>query len=60
MFHEFILQIGNKDDMGAKDENGILARQVLDEYYRGFHEKSAVESVFGSPVFGRSNTISAH
>ena len=52
LFHEIILQMGNKDDMGAKSENGILTRQVLDEYYRGFHErKSSVESVFSSPSF---------
>lgn len=24
-FHEIILQIGNKDDMGAESENGMLA-----------------------------------
>ena len=35
-FHELILQIGDKDNMSAESENGQLARQVLDEYYRDF------------------------
>ena len=34
-FHELILQIGDKENMSAESENGQLARQVLDEYYRG-------------------------
>lgn len=39
-FHEIILQIGNKEDMGAESENGQLAKQVLDEYFRGFQERN--------------------
>ena len=35
-FHELILQIGDKENMSAESENGELARQILDEYYRGF------------------------
>ena len=31
-FHEIILQIGDKDNMGAKTENGQLAAKVLDKY----------------------------
>ena len=30
-FHEIILQIGDKDNMGAKTENGRLAAKVLDK-----------------------------
>ena len=33
-FHEIILQIGDKDNMGATTENGQLAAKVLDEYMR--------------------------
>ena len=33
-FHELILQIGDKENMSAESENGQLARQILDEYYR--------------------------
>ena len=39
-FHELILQIGDKENMSAKSENGQLARQILDEYYRGFQERN--------------------
>ncbi len=35
-FHELILQIGDKENMSVESENGQLAGQVLDEYYRGF------------------------
>ena len=36
LFHELILQIGNKDDMDAQTDNGQLAKIILDEYYQGF------------------------
>lgn len=39
-FHELILQIGDKENMSAESENGALARQILDEYYRGFQERN--------------------
>lgn len=32
LFHELIVQIGNKDDMGVLTENGALAKELLDEY----------------------------
>lgn len=32
LFHEVVMQIGNKDDMGAMTENGLLAEKILDEY----------------------------
>ena len=35
-FHEIILQIGDKDNMGAKTENGQLAAKVLDKYMQDF------------------------
>lgn len=49
-FHEIILQIGNKDDMGAESENGQLAKQVLDEYYRGFQERNPQLKVFSAHI----------
>ena len=45
-FHELILQIGDKENMSAESENGQLARQVLDEYYRGFQERNPNLKVF--------------
>ena len=47
-FHELILQIGDKGNMSAESENGQLARQVLDEYYRGFQERNPNLKVFSS------------
>ena len=47
-FHELILQIGDKDNMGAVTENGELAKQVLDEYYQGFQERNPSLRVFSA------------
>lgn len=47
-FHELILQIGDKENMSAESENGQLARQVLDEYYRGFQERNPQLRVFSA------------
>ena len=49
-FHELILQIGNKENMGAGSENGQLARQILDEYYRGFQERNPNLYVFSTHI----------
>ena len=45
-FHELILQIGDKDNMSAESENGQLAKQILDEYYKGFRERNPNLYVF--------------
>ena len=47
-FHELILQFGDKETMSAKSENGQLARQILDEYYRGFQERNPNLKVFSA------------
>lgn len=47
-FHELILQIGDKENMSAESENGQLARQILDEYYRGFQERNLNLKVFSA------------
>ena len=47
-FHELILQIGDKENMSAESENGALAREVLDEYYRGFQERNPQLKVFSA------------
>ena len=47
-FHELILQIGDKENMSAESENGEIARQILDEYYRGFHERNPQLKVFSA------------
>ena len=47
-FHELILQIGDKDNMGATTENGELAKQVLDEYFQHFQERNPSLRVFSA------------
>lgn len=47
-FHEIILQIGNKDDMGAKTEDGQLAAKILDEYMRDFQRRNPTLRVFSA------------
>ena len=39
-FHEIILQIGNKDNMGAKTEDGQLAAKILDKYMQDFQQRN--------------------
>ena len=47
-FHEIILQIGDKDNMGAKMENGRLAAKVLDKYMRDFQRRNPTLRVFSA------------
>ena len=48
LFHEIILQIGDKDNMGATTENGQLAAKVLDEYMRDFQRRNPTLRVFSA------------
>ena len=47
-FHEIIIQIGNKDDMGAKTEDGQLAAKILDEYMQDFRQRNPTLKVFSA------------
>ncbi len=47
-FHEIILQIGDKDNMSAITDDGQLAKQILDEYYRGFQSRNPNLCVFSA------------
>lgn len=47
-FYELILQIGDKENMSTESENGQLARQILDEYYREFQERNPNLKVFSA------------
>ena len=47
-FHELILQIGDKENMSAESENGQLAKQILDEYYRVFQARNPNLYVFSA------------
>lgn len=59
-FHEIILQIGNKEDMSAESENGLLAKQVLDEYYKGFQERNPQLKVFSVHLHMDESTPHLH
>lgn len=47
-FHEIILQIGDKDNMGTKTENGQLAAKVLDKYMQDFQRRNPTLRVFSA------------
>ena len=47
-FHEIILQIGDRDTMGAETEEGRLAAKILDEYMQGFQRRNPTLRVFSA------------
>lgn len=47
-FHEIILQIGDKDTMGAETEEGQLAAKMLDEYMQDFQRRNPTLRVFSA------------
>ena len=47
-FHEIIVQIGDKDNMGAMTQNGQLAMGILDEYMKGFQGRNPQLYVFSA------------
>ncbi len=50
LFHEIILQIGDMDNMASGTENGELAKEVLDEYYRGFQARNPNLRVYSAHI----------
>ena len=47
-FYEVIVQIGDKDNMGAKTEYGQLAGKILDEYMKSFAERNPYMYVYSA------------
>ena len=47
-FHEIIVQIGNRDDMGAVNWEDEVAKKILDEYYRSFRQRNPNLRVFSA------------
>lgn len=47
-FHEIILQIGDRDTMGAETEEGQLAAKILDEYMQDFQRRNPTLRVFSA------------
>lgn len=48
LFHEVILQIGNKDNMSAISEDGQVAAKVLDNYMKAFERRNPNLYVFSA------------
>ena len=48
LFHEVIIQIGDKDNMGSETVEGQLAAKVLDGYMKGFQERNPTLRVFAA------------
>ena len=48
LFHEVILQVGNKDDCASDSENGELAAKILDEYMNEFQKRNPTLRVFSA------------
>lgn len=48
LFHEVIFQIGNKDDMNAKSEEGLLAKKILTEFMDEFQARNPNLYVFSA------------
>ena len=48
LFHEVIIQVGNKDDMSATGDHAELAKTILDEYYQGFQQRNPHLKVFSA------------
>lgn len=48
VFHELIVQIGNKDNTGVTTEDGQWAATILDEYMQDFEKRNPTLRVFGA------------
>lgn len=48
LFHEIIMQIGNKEDCASDSRNGIIAAKVLDEYMKDFQQRNPTLRVFSA------------
>ena len=59
-FEEVIVQVGDKDTMGAMTENGQLAKQILDEYMKSFAERNPYMYVFSAHLHMDEATLHLH
>ena len=59
-FHEIVIQIGNKDDMNARDWKGETARDILSEYYHGFQKRNPNLRVFNAVIHMDEETPHLH
>lgn len=60
LFHEVILQIGNKDDMNVQSENGELSKSILDDFMREFQSRNPNLRVFSAHLHMNEETPHLH
>ena len=60
LFHEVILQIGNKDDMNAKSREGELAKEILTEFMQDFQKRNSHLYVFSAHLHMDEETPHVH
>ena len=48
LFHEIVIQIGNRDTCAAATEDGAFAARLLDEYMQGFQTRNPTLRVFSA------------
>ena len=60
LFHKVIFQIGNKDDMNAKSEDGLLAKRILTEFMDEFQARNPYLYVFTAHLHMDEETPHLH
>lgn len=60
LFHEVILQIGNKDDMNAKSEEGELSKEILIDFMQDFQKRNPNLYVFSAHLHMDEETPHIH
>ena len=60
LFHEVILQIGNKDDTNAKSEEGQIAKEILIEFMEDFQKRNPNLYVFSAHLHMDEETPHVH
>ena len=60
LFHEAVFQIGNKDDMNAKSEEGELAKEILTEFMKDFQKRNPYLHVFSAHLHMDEETPHVH
>lgn len=60
LFHEVILQIGNKDDMNSKSKEGELAKEILIDYMQDFQKRNPNLYVFSAHLHMDEETPHIH
>ena len=60
LFHEVIFRIGNKDDMNARSEDGLLAKRILTEFMEEFQVRNLNLYVFSAYLHMDEETPHLH